>query len=145
MNNNQKNIKLNGINISNDSSLIFILGPCQLESLSHSIMIIETILNICEKKPFSLEVFSDDYSGMKQQAVKINSWAKNVYVKIPVINSKGNFMGKIIKELNNKKIKIDNSVKKLLKKEDDLSGTERFTDIGDDPEEVRKENELENI
>ncbi len=45
----QKNIKLNGINISNDSSLIFILGPCQLESLSHSIMIIETILNICEK------------------------------------------------------------------------------------------------
>ena len=45
----QKNIKLNGINISNDSSLILILGPCQLESLSHSIMIIETILNICEK------------------------------------------------------------------------------------------------
>ena len=45
----QKNIKLNGINISNDSSLILILGPCQLESLSHSIMIIENILNICEK------------------------------------------------------------------------------------------------
>ncbi len=45
----QKNIKLSGINISNDSSLILILGPCQLESLSHSIMIIETILNICEK------------------------------------------------------------------------------------------------
>ena len=45
----QKNIKLNGISISNDSSLILILGPCQLESLSHSIMIIETILNICEK------------------------------------------------------------------------------------------------
>jgi 2-dehydro-3-deoxyphosphooctonate aldolase (KDO 8-P synthase) len=45
----QKNIKLNGVNISNDSSLILILGPCQLESLSHSIMIIETILNICEK------------------------------------------------------------------------------------------------
>ena len=44
---------------------------------------------------------------MKQQAVKINSWAKNVYVKIPVINSKGNFMGKIIKELNNKKIKLN--------------------------------------
>ena len=45
----QKNIKLNSINISNDNSLILILGPCQLESLSHSIMIIETILNICEK------------------------------------------------------------------------------------------------
>ena len=65
------------------------------------------ILNISDKKPVSLEVFADDYSGMKQQAVKINSWAKNVYVKIPVINSKGNFMGKIIKELNNKKIKLN--------------------------------------
>ena len=65
------------------------------------------ILDICDKKPVSLEVFADDYSGMKQQAVKINSWAKNVYVKIPVINSKGNFMGKIIKELKNKKIKLN--------------------------------------
>ena len=65
------------------------------------------ILKICPNKPVSLEVFADDYSGMKQQAVKINSLAKNVYVKIPVINSKGNFMGKIIKELNNKKIKLN--------------------------------------
>ena len=45
----QKNIKLNDINISNDSSLTLISGPCQLEGLSHSIMIIETILSICEK------------------------------------------------------------------------------------------------
>ena len=45
----QKNIKLNDIIISNDSSLILISGPCQLEGLSHSIMIIETILSICEK------------------------------------------------------------------------------------------------
>ena len=44
---------------------------------------------------------------MKIQALKINTWAKNVYVKIPVVNSKGKFMGKIIKELNNKKIKLN--------------------------------------
>ena len=44
---------------------------------------------------------------MKDQALKINNWAKNVYVKIPVINSKGKFMGKIIKELNNKNIKLN--------------------------------------
>ena len=58
------------------------------------------ILKICKKKPISFEVFGDDYNSMKRQALIINSWGKNVYVKIPVINSKGIFMGKIIKELN---------------------------------------------
>ena len=44
---------------------------------------------------------------MKRQALLINKWAKNVYVKIPVVNSKGLFMGKLIKELNNKRIKLN--------------------------------------
>ena len=65
------------------------------------------ILKICNNKPVSLEVFADEYKGMKKQALQINTWGKNVYVKIPVINSKGIFMGKIIKELNNRKIKIN--------------------------------------
>ena len=65
------------------------------------------ILKICSKKPVSLEVFADDYSEMKKQAIQINTWAKNVYVKIPVSNSKGKFMGKIIKELNNQNIKLN--------------------------------------
>ena len=65
------------------------------------------ILKICKNKPVSLEVFADDYLGMKKQALQINTWAKNVYVKIPVSNSKGKFMGKIIKELNNKNIKLN--------------------------------------
>ena len=65
------------------------------------------ILKICNKKPISLEVFADEYKAMKIQAMKINTWAKNVYVKIPVTNSKGNFMGKIIKELNKKNIKLN--------------------------------------
>ncbi len=80
------------------------------------------ILRICKNKPVSLEVFADDYNGMKQQAIKINSWAKNVYVKIPVINSSGKFMGKIIKELNNNKVKLNitavytsKQTKKILK------------------------------
>ena len=58
-------------------------------------------------KPVSLEVFADDYSEMKKQAIEINDWAKNVYVKVPVANSKGEFMGKIIKELNGKNIKLN--------------------------------------
>ena len=44
---------------------------------------------------------------MKQQALQINTWGKNVYVKVPVANSKGIFMGKIIKELNNLNIKLN--------------------------------------
>jgi len=67
----------------------------------------QKILKISKNKPVSLEVFADEYSEMKKQALKINTWAKNVYVKIPVVNSKGKFMGKIIKELNNEKIKLN--------------------------------------
>jgi transaldolase len=65
------------------------------------------ILKTCKNKPVSLEVFADEYNGMKEQALKINTWGKNVYVKIPVANSKGKFMGKIIKELNSQNIKLN--------------------------------------
>ena len=59
------------------------------------------------KKPISFEVFADDYKSMKHQALIINSWSKNIYVKIPVENSKGKFMGKLIKELNKEGIKLN--------------------------------------
>ena len=65
------------------------------------------ILKICKDKPVSLEVFADDYYNMKDQALKINTWGKNVFVKIPVTNSKGFFMGKIINELNSMNIKLN--------------------------------------
>ena len=65
------------------------------------------ILKISPSKPVSLEVFADDYLNMKKQALEINTWGKNVYVKIPVTNSKGVFTGKIIKELNNMHIKLN--------------------------------------
>ena len=54
------------------------------------------ILKICNNKPVSLEVFADEYKEMKKQALQINTWGKNIYVKVPVANSKGIFMGKII-------------------------------------------------
>tara|TARA_B100001121_G_C18594306_1_gene576234 strand:+ start:353 stop:1051 length:699 start_codon:yes stop_codon:yes gene_type:complete len=80
------------------------------------------ILRLSNKKPVSLEVFADNYNLIKEQAYKINSWGKNVYVKIPVVNSKGFFTGKIIKELNQKKVKLNitavyssNHTKKILK------------------------------
>jgi transaldolase len=65
------------------------------------------ILKICKKKPISFEVFADNSKAMLDQALKINSWGKNVYVKIPVVNSKGQFMGSVIKELSNKGIKLN--------------------------------------
>ena len=65
------------------------------------------ILKTCINKPISFEVFGDTYESMMDQALKINNWGKNVFVKVPVINSKGSFTGKIIKELNRKNIKIN--------------------------------------
>jgi transaldolase len=65
------------------------------------------ILKISKKKPVSLEVFADDMKNMKKQAIIINSWGNNIYVKIPVTNSKGKFMGKLIKDLNNLNIKLN--------------------------------------
>ena len=103
------------------------------------------ILKIC-KKPISLEVFGDDYKSMKRQAFIINSWGKNIYVKIPVINSKGNFTGKLIKELSLKNIKLNitavynsSQTKKILKCLNKKSKTiisifaGRASDVGKDP------------
>ncbi len=65
------------------------------------------ILKICKNKPISFEVFADDHASMIAQGIKINNWAKNVYVKVPVVNSKNKFSGKVIKELNSQKIKLN--------------------------------------
>ena len=74
------------------------------------------------KKPVSCEVFADDENNMILQGNKISKWGKNVYVKIPVTNSKGKFMGKVIRELNKNKIKLNitavytaEQTKKILK------------------------------
>ena len=50
---------------------------------------------------------ADNYKEIIDQAIKINSWGRNVYVKIPVINSKGIFLGKVIKKLNERNIKLN--------------------------------------
>ncbi len=65
------------------------------------------ILKICKKKPISFEVFADNAKDMLKQAYEINSWGKNVYVKIPVVNSRGTFTGPVIKELSDKGIKLN--------------------------------------
>ena len=80
------------------------------------------ILKICQTKPISLEVFADDPDSMIEQGKKINTWGKNIYVKVPVINSKSKFTGKVIKNLNSQNIKLNitavytsNQTKMILK------------------------------
>ena len=98
------------------------------------------------KKPISFEVFADDEKNMIDQGLKINKWGKNVYVKVPICNSKGKFMGKVIKYLNKKKIKLNitavynsNQTKKILKVIDKKTNViisifaGRMGDVGKDP------------
>ena len=65
------------------------------------------LLKICNKKPISFEVFADKNKSIINQGLKINKWGKNVFVKVPVVNSKSEFMGNAIKELNSKNIKLN--------------------------------------
>ena len=65
------------------------------------------ILKICKNKPISFEVFADDQKSMIKQGEEINTWGKNVYVKVPVVNSKNKFSGNVIRELNSKNIKLN--------------------------------------
>ncbi len=81
------------------------------------------ILSVCKIKPISFEVFADDQKAMINQALKINGWGKNIYVKVPVVNSRNKFSGKVIRELNSRNIKLNitavytaNQTKKILNK-----------------------------
>ncbi len=104
------------------------------------------ILQVSKNKPVSLEVFADNYDGMKKQALVLNDLGKNVYVKIPVCNSRGNFSGKIINFLSNNKVKLNitavynaDQTKKILrsinKKSDVIISIfiGRASDAGKDP------------
>ncbi len=103
------------------------------------------ILKITDK-PVSFEVFADDEKSMITQGLKISSWARNVYVKVPVTNSRGKFTGKVIKLLNKKKIKLNitavysaKQTKQILKKINKKTKViisifvGRMSDVGKDP------------
>ena len=64
------------------------------------------ILNITSK-PISFEVFADDKKKIIKQALEIKNWGTQVFVKIPITNSKGLFLGQVIKYLNSKNIKLN--------------------------------------
>jgi transaldolase len=65
------------------------------------------ILKDIPEKPISFEVFSDDFSEMEKQANEIASWGDNVYVKIPITNTKGETAYDLIEVLANKNVKVN--------------------------------------
>jgi len=65
------------------------------------------ILKGITEKPLSLEVFSDEFPEMKRQALKINGWGKNVYVKIPITNTRNESSLPLIKELAAQGVKLN--------------------------------------
>jgi len=110
------------------------------------------LLRVCNKKPISFEVFSDTFTGMEKQAYIINSWGKNIYVKIPVVNSRGFFTGSVIKKLSNKGLKLNITavytvaqVRRILKCVNKKSKTiisifaGRMADVGKNPVPIVKE------
>ena len=110
------------------------------------------LLKVCNKKPISFEVFSDTFTGMEKQAYIINSWGKNIYVKIPVVNSEGFFTGSVIKKLSNKGLKLNITavytvvqVRRILKCVNKKSKTiisifaGRMADVGKNPVPIIKE------
>ena len=105
----------------------------------------QSILKIT-KKPISFEVFADDSKNIIKQALKIKDWGKQVYVKVPVTNSKGIFLGKVINRLNKENIKLNitavytaNQTSKILKKINKNTKViisifaGRMADVGKDP------------
>tara|TARA_A100001011_G_scaffold218456_1_gene226385 strand:- start:235 stop:927 length:693 start_codon:yes stop_codon:yes gene_type:complete len=104
------------------------------------------------KKPVSFEVFADDIHNMILQGNKISKLGSNVYVKVPIANSSGKFMGEVIKNLNRKKIKLNitavyssKQTKQILKNIDKKTKViisifaGRMADVGKDPVQQFKE------
>jgi len=123
----------------------------------------QRLLRVCKIKPISLEVFGDTETEMIRQAKIINSWGKNVYVKIPVVNSKGFFSMKVISKLSRDGMKLNitavytaSQIKKIIKSVNKKSKTiisifsGRMGDVGKDPipiitEGVRLTKKLKNV
>jgi len=65
------------------------------------------ILSHIKDKPISLEVFSDDFKEMETQALEIASWGENIYVKIPITNTKSESSVDLIESLSNQGVKLN--------------------------------------
>lgn len=65
------------------------------------------VLGVIKDKPISFEVFADEWPEMKRQALEIKTWGDNVYVKIPITNTKGESAAPLIRELASAGVKLN--------------------------------------
>lgn len=65
------------------------------------------VISIIKGRPVSFEVFSDDFEIMEKQALKIASWGENVYVKIPITNTRGDDAGPLVRRLTKADVKVN--------------------------------------
>ena len=104
------------------------------------------VLGHIKDKPISFEVFADDFAHMKRQALEIASWAENVYVKIPISNTKRESSNDLIRDLSHSGVKLNVTaictLEQVQKTADALKGGEpsvvsvfagRIADTGRDP------------
>jgi transaldolase len=65
------------------------------------------VIRIIKSRPVSFEVFSDEFDIMEKQALQIASWGENVYVKIPITNTKGDDAGPLVRKLTKAGVKVN--------------------------------------
>jgi transaldolase len=65
------------------------------------------VLETVRTKPISFEVFADDFEGMRRQALRMRNWQENVYVKIPVVNPRGESAVELIRSLSQDGVKVN--------------------------------------
>ena len=87
----------------------FITNPSLMKkaNVSNYTSFVEEVVNTFHETPISFEVFSDDFVQMKKEAIKLTSFGDNIFVKIPIMNSKGESSIPLIRELSNQGIKLN--------------------------------------
>lgn len=88
----------------------------------------QDILRAIPDRPFSFEVFSDDFDEMERQAVEIASWGENVYVKIPITNTRGEPSNHLIRRLAQRGLRLNVTALMTLDQVRDVA-----VNLGDSP------------
>jgi transaldolase len=102
--------------LTTNPTLMRKVGVSDYEAFAHS------ILEHVTDKPISFEVFSDEFPEMRRQALKIRDWQKNVYVKIPITNTRGESALPLIADLVEQGVKVNVTAILTLKQVEGVAG-----------------------
>jgi len=109
------------------------------------------VLQSVTSKPISFEVFSDEFHEMRRQAMKIAAWQKNVYVKIPITNTRGESSLPLVRELGKEGVQLNITALLTLEQVEGVAGAlnpavpsvvsvfaGRIADTGRDPQPIMR-------